>query len=110
MTNVVRPTRWGKLSQADAERLIREIALDTSNIIFGDHSFERINEREINIDECIRILREGYVEPTPTINGNGDWEFIVSKKIRGERAAGLATIILRNNNKVFIKTVMWRDL
>ena len=109
MNDVVRPIRWDRLNQQEAERVVREYAEDSANIIFGTHSLDREEERDISTTECLRILREGFVEPEPKMNKNGEWEVIVTKTLRTQRSASAVTIILREDKKLFVKTLMWRD-
>lgn len=95
----------GKLHSNDAEKIIRTIK--RKNVIFSIHAFERMEEREILKEDVHWILENGYAD-TPNLNNNGEWEVIMERKLRGERKAGIVTVIL-SEKKLFIKTVLWRD-
>lgn len=106
--SIIRPINWGKPNTNVAERLIRQRAQDTSNVIIGDHAFDRVEEREILQADVYRILRAGFVENV-ALNSDGDWEALVSMRLKGTRDAGVVTIIFCNDSSLFVKTVMWRD-
>lgn len=98
-----------RLTAAVAEKRIREIAQVTENVILGTHALERMLEREIFDADVYRVLRTGYVDEAPVQATNGEWKCKVVRKIRGDRSAGVVTIILLNG-KLFVKTVEWEDL
>lgn len=104
-----RPIRWDRLRSDEAQRVIRKWAADTGNVIIGVHAFDRIDERSILQTDVYRILRTGHVEGNPTRNEKGEWEVVVVQRMQGTREAGVVTIILRAQAKLFVKTVMWMD-
>lgn len=104
-----RPIRWERLRTDEAETVIRERAADTSKVVFSTHAFERVDDRTITIIDAYRILRSGFVEEPLQKNINGDWEARVTKRMPGSREAAVVTIVFREEDKLFIKTVMWVD-
>ena len=94
----------------EAERLIRERAANTSNIIFGTHAFERVEGRSITQPDAYNILRTGFIEGAPQSNIEREWEVIVVKRMPGSREAGVVTIIFRDREYLFVKTVEWMDV
>jgi hypothetical protein len=107
-TPVRRPINWEQLRAGDAERLIKERASDTSKVIIVGHPKDRAKEREILTVDIYRILREGMVLDAPT-RIEGGWEAVIRRRIRGTRDAGAATILLKEDDTVIVKTVMWID-
>lgn len=106
-----RPIRWESLRADEAERVIRKRAADTSNVIFGDHAFDRIEDRSITTVDALRILRKGFVQAASLQkNIDGEWEAIVEKRMPGGREAAVVTIVFRETDKLFVKTVMWLDV
>ena len=105
-----RPINWAKLRTDEAERLIRERAEDTARVIIGVHAFERVEERSFTQQDIYKILRTGSVEAPPQKNIEGEWEVVVVKRMPGTREAGAITIIYRNEDTLFVKTVEWMDL
>ena len=104
-----RPVRWDNLRCDDAERIIRERARDTSKVVIIGHPEERSIEREIPRPDVYRILREGSVLRPPVRNEHGDWEAVIEKRMKGTRDAGAVTIIVRADETLIVKTVMWID-
>lgn len=104
-----RPIRWSDLRTDEAERIVRERAQTTANVLFSRHAFERIEERSITIVDAFRVLREGYVHEPLRRNPDGDWEAVVARKMPGSREAAVVTIVFRDKDKLFVKTVMWMD-
>ncbi len=105
-----RPINWAKLRMDEAERIIRERAVITANVIFGVHAFERIDERSITQLEVYNILRMGHVEGAAQKNIEGEWEVVVVKRMPGSREAGVITIIFQDRDNLFVKTVQWMDV
>jgi len=93
------------------EETVRFIAEnDTSKVYFGHHAFERVDERSISTRDAIDVLRYGYVDGEIEQGKNpGEWKATISRQIRGNREAGVVTILI-NEEEIFIKTVMWMDL
>ena len=94
----------------EAERVIRERAAVTARIIISDHAFDRVAERSITQQDVYNILRAGFVEGSPQRNLEGEWEVVVVKRMPGTREAGAATIVYRDEEFLFVKTVEWMDL
>ncbi len=104
-----RPVNWQQLRASDAERIIRERAKNTNNVTIIGHPEERSVERDILPPDIYRILQEGFVFAEPVKNEHGDWEAVIQKRMKGTRDAGAATIIVRDDNSLIVKTVMWMD-
>jgi hypothetical protein len=105
----VRPIRWGRVRADEAEKIVRERVKDTSKVVFSAHAFDRIRERSITQEDAYVILETGYVDGMPIKNGLGDWECIVTRRMAGSRKAGVVTIIFRDDDTLFVKTVEWMD-
>lgn len=91
-------------------RYIRNLAADSSNVILSTHAMERMTERDIADVEVFRILKEGTLGSDVERTSSGEWKLKLVKRLRGNRDAGVVTIILRNKRKLFVKTVEWEDL
>ncbi len=104
-----RPINWAKLRADEAEGIIRERAKDSRNVVYSDHAFDRIDDRSITRLDADRILRTGYVEGPIQRNLEGEWEITVVKRMPGCREAGVVTIVYRENDQLFVKTVEWMD-
>ena len=58
---------------------------------------------------AIRILRTGHIEGNPQKNLDGEWEVTVVIRMPGTKEAGVVTIIWRDKDELFVKTVEWMD-
>ncbi len=96
------------LSTSKAQTIIRETARDTSKVILSAHALERMEEREISDIEVYRLLQTGDVFDPPTRTEYKEWKCKVVKRLKGNRLAGVITIIL-HNGRLFVKTVEWED-
>ena len=100
---VQRPVHWDRLRSDEAERIIRERAQDSENVITSSHAFERIEERSIIQNDVYDIPRTGQVNEAPRRDDAGNWVVIMEKLMPGGRAAGIVTIVYRAEGKLFVK-------
>lgn len=58
-----------RLSRKQVERLIRERAADTGNVLLTDHARKRMKERRITLAMVYEVLRRGLLnrEPEPNL-------------------------------------------
>ncbi|SMH29514.1 DUF4258 domain-containing protein [Azospirillum agricola] len=103
-----RPINWTRLRSNEAERVIKDRAKNTENVEISLHAYDRIGERSILAGDVYRILQEGTVEGAPVLE-DGEWKVIMVKRMPGTRTAGVVTLIIADNNEVFVKTVEWMD-
>ncbi|MEA1649214.1 DUF4258 domain-containing protein [Nitrospirillum sp. BR 11164] len=108
---IIRPIRWNGLREDEAQKVIRERVSDASSVIFGDHAFERVEQRSITANDALRILASGSVIGIPVLCANGvDWKALVQLRMPGGRNAGVVTVIFRPPSKsLFVVTVEWMD-
>ncbi len=78
-------------------------------VTFGNHARERMQEREIDDVDVLRVLRTGFISGDPEPAEPGEWKCKMTKPIKGVRTVGAVVIILRNK-RLFLKTVEWEDL
>jgi hypothetical protein len=96
----------------EAERLVRERAAVSENVIVSVHAYDRIEERGgatlTNID-VFYILETGMVEGSPVRENDDEWKVVVVKRMPGTREAGVVTLIAQSDDTLFVKTVEWMD-
>jgi hypothetical protein len=98
-----------RLTANEAARRIHQTAERTEYVIFGQHALERMEERGITDAQVYEVLRTGHVTEPPALTELGEWKCKIVKQLRGDREAGVVTIILKSG-KLFIKTVEWEDV
>ncbi len=95
---------------ADLVAAIRKAAIDSKNVLFGDHALDRMEERGITTLDALRVLRTGDIDEPPEAGRKvGEWKCKVTARLRGSRDAGVITIVMVTG-RLFIKTVEWEDL
>ena len=92
-----------------AEKRIHAAAQRSEMVILGTHARERMQEREIDDADVLRVLRQGIVVDAPEPAEPGEWKCKIVRRIRGSRDVGVVTIILRDS-RLFVKTVEWEDV
>ena len=103
-----RPLRWDRFRADEAQRVIRERCRRTENIVFSNHAFDRVAQRSILREDVYTIIESGHVEGQPVFE-KGAWKVIVTKRMPGTREAGAVTLIVSDDDFVFVKTVEWMD-
>jgi len=100
------------LRQSEAEAIIRRRITDenTANVIFTDHAWDRVSERDITREDVFKVLRTGHCNEEPFQNEKKNWQVTIVKRMSGRREVGVVTIILDNDEKLVIRTVEWMDL
>src|SRR5437763_849603 len=93
-----------RLRPEKAQAIIRQTAAETGKVIIGDHVMMRMREREISDIEFYRILQTGHVMEEPTQTERKEWKCKITKRLKGNREAGVVVIIL-NDGMLFAKTV-----
>ena len=98
------------MRQDEAERVIKNRSANSDNVIFTDHAWDRVDERDLTRADVSKILQEGYCQTEPERNEEGEWQVIMVARIAGSRDAGAVTVILEGESKLVIRTVQWMDL
>jgi hypothetical protein len=108
-----RPVRWDNLRTEEAEQVIRERVADTNNVIIGVHAYERSKERSDPVTftdlDVYWMLETGTITEKPTRENSREWKVVVTRRMPGTREAGVVTLIARDDNTLFVKTVEWMD-
>jgi hypothetical protein len=91
-----------------AVRIIKQRATSSGNVILTYHAQERMEERGINLDDVLTILRKGSVYAAPRKNDLGDWQAEMERRMPGGRDV-VAVTVIPLGDRLVVKTVMWRD-
>jgi len=77
---------------------------------WGDHVFDRCEEREIDINDALEVLKLGEIDGpiTAGVNAN-EWKCKVTAKTdRSSRELGVVVVVIKNQ-EMFLITVEWED-
>lgn len=105
-----RPIRWDNLRADEAVAIVRTRAVQSGNVIFTEHAWERVDQRDITRNDIMMALRTGQCDGAPKKNDKGDWQVIVVKRLPGRREVGVVTVIIKDDEKLIVRTVQWMDL
>ena len=97
------------LDARQAERLIKQISADSDKILYTNHAQERMEQRDISLQDVERVLQNGFCVEMPKKNEKGEWKCKIVRHYKGNRDIGVISIILKAN-KLLIVTVEWEDL
>ena len=92
------------LSRASAKEILKELAEDSSNVHFVKHALDRMEEREIDTVQVLRIIGRGSIIEEPTEEIRGDWKCTLQGLSTGQRLT-VCVAIRRSSRSVFIVTV-----
>lgn len=107
-----RPIRWDALRADEAQRVINDWARTTANVVITAHALERNEERLSDMIDTAMIyetLRLGVVVDEPLRNERGHWQAKVERRMPGGREVVSVTVILKDEQKLIVRTIMWKD-
>lgn len=101
-----------KLTKSAARDRVRALSVEsgrTAKIVWTRHIQERMDQRGIDSDAVLRILRKGDITDDPC-EGDipGDWKVKVTLKMATGRVAGVLAVITRDDRVVLV-TTEWED-
>ena len=73
-----------QLSAPEAQRMIREIAAESDNIIVVRHGQERAKQRSVTRRQIERCLQKGVIEEGPFLNQHGNWQVTIHRHAGAE--------------------------
>lgn len=95
---------------ADLVATIHRLAATTGDVFFSRRATKRMRERGITQLDALRALRTGRIQGEITPGQEpGEWKCKVVASLKGNREAGVATIIF-HNARLLVKSVDWEDL
>lgn len=82
----------GKLSAADAIRIIRVLSADTNNIVVIQYGKRRAKQRAITRRQIELCVQMGTVSEGPFLNQHGNWQMNLSRHAAGEEITCVVAI------------------
>lgn len=71
------------LSAPVAQRLVREVAADSSRVFLTRHARVRMRERKIDRTQVFDVLRRGRIAEAPARQPGGEWKFTMQRITMG---------------------------
>ena len=73
-----------RMNDANALKLLREIAQDSGNVILVDHARKRMRQRKVTTVQIIECLRRGVVSEPVALDIHGNWKLTVAHRVAGK--------------------------
>lgn len=89
------------LNDANALKLLREIAKDSANVIFTDHVRKRMRQRHVTPVQAIECIQRGFVSEPAALDMHGNWKLTVAHRVAG-RDLNVAVAIDMPNRAIVI--------
>jgi hypothetical protein len=98
-----------RLFREEIIKRVRELA-SKGKILWSDHAFERIDERDIDALVAARILQRGELKDDRVEPGRkaDEWKIIMVERLKPNRDAGVVAVVCKKFLRVI--TVKWIDL
>ena len=91
------------------EARIHELAAVSRNVGWGDHTRDRMEQRDITDRMMFEVLRTGTLRGDISPGARpGEWKCKIVKQMKGRRELGVVTVVVRDQ-RLFVKTVEWED-
>ena len=83
-----------RMNDANALRLLREIAADSAKVIFTAHARQRMRQRKVTPVQVIECLMRGGITEHVALDPYGLWKLTVSQRVAGKDLAVAVAIDL----------------
>lgn len=98
-----------RLTRAVAQTKVRAAARDTSRLRWSTHILERMQERDIDDTEVLRVLRIGEVEEDPVEGSKpNEWKVKITHKLSTGRVAAVVAVLMEDG-RLRLVTTEWED-
>jgi len=81
-----------QLSEAEAIKIVRVLAADSSNIVIIPYGQRRTRQRNITRPQVEKCVRLGTIQEGPFLNGHGHWQMNLFRHAAGEQVTCVIAI------------------
>lgn len=93
------------LNDRNMLEIVRRVAKDSANIIWTQHSKQRMHERKITSSQVIKVLLRGAITESVYQTPAGDWKCTMSHVIASDEISVALAVRWDASNLVVIITV-----
>jgi len=72
-----------RMNDANARKLLREIAQDSGNVVFTDHARKRMKERKFTSTQVLACLQVGMISEPVALDIHGCWKLTLTHRVAG---------------------------
>jgi Domain of unknown function (DUF4258) len=96
------------LKSADALRIVRRLAQDSSAVFITDHASKRMVQRKVTRVQVIECLLKGVITEGPALDIKGSWKFTISRAVCGDALSAVVALDrdVDKSNLVIVVTVI----
>ena len=76
-----------RMNDANALKLLREIAQDSARVILTDHARLRMRQRKVSLTQVLTCLQRGIVSEPVALDMHGNWKLTVAHRVAGKDLA-----------------------
>ena len=73
-----------RLNDANARKLLREIAGDSARVVLLPHARQRMKQRQITLVQVLAVLRNGNLAEPAALDMYGNWKVTVKGMVCGQ--------------------------
>lgn len=100
-----------RLNDANALKLLREVAAESARVVLLHHARKRMRERQISLGQVLDVLRKGTLAEPAALDTCGNWKVTVRGKSCGQAitVAGAIDMNQEPGKRVFVITLFGSD-
>lgn len=104
------PTQF-RLNDANALRLLREVAADSARVVLLAHARQRMKQRQITLTQVLDVLRKGSLAEPAALDLYGNWKVTVRGLSCGQSVtvAGAIEMDKEPGKRVLVITLFGSD-
>ncbi len=104
------PTQF-RLNDANALRLLREVAADSGRVVLLAHARQRMKQRQITLTQVLDVLRKGSLAEPAALDLYGNWKVTVRGLSCGQSVtvAGAIEMDKEPRKRVLVITLFGSD-
>jgi hypothetical protein len=92
------------LNDANALKLLREIASDSARILFSHHARQRMKQRKVSAQQVYQCLLKGRIDEATHLDMHGSWRCTVERVCAGE-SVRVAVAMYQNENGQWVSVI-----
>lgn len=85
--------------------VVRRIAKDSANIVWTQHSKQRMQERKITTSQVMKVLHRGFIKESVYQTPSGDWKCTMSHVIAADEISVALAVRWDASSLIVIITV-----
>lgn len=100
-----------RLNDANALKLLREVAKDSGRVVLLRHARQRMKERQITLPQVLTVLQKGTLAEPAACDLHGNWKMTVKGMTCGQSITAACAIEMKEEpgKRVLVITLFGSD-